>query len=322
MEASMANMGDYAVACGGDMYAGNLLYRMMYLHNKTNRIKDGVKWYVRSSTDLARESALTEWKYKKALAHLQKLGFVKTTTAAQVGVFNMGLTTTAFCVTDTARAAVFQAKGIKNLPPRSEGDRSSRSEDDRSSKSEDDLPTYISKKGKKEGKKTNDLTRSKADEKESEPFLDKKEVFQGEGEYGKCEKESKQENPPIPVAPPLKKSLTSYVLEKVYREAFKKFDPAYIHVTWSAPKRGIAKVFMKQVGEKRVENVLGQCVSKWSAFREFAQSGTSLHVPKEPNLLSLSTHAAAAVTFCEHSADDCTPKKSNWAMKTVLSDFE
>jgi hypothetical protein len=124
------------------------------------------------------------------------------------------------------------------------------------------------------------------------------------------------------VAPPLKKPLTSYVLEKVYREAFKQFDSNYIHVTWSAQMRLIAKVFMKQVGEKRVESVLGRCVSKWSAFREFAQSGTSLHVPKEPNLLSLSTHAAAAVTFCEHSADDCTSKKSNWNLKTTMKDFE
>ena len=88
-------------------------------------------------------------------------------------------------------------------------------------------------------------------------------------------------------------------VEVWWKEAFKEFDAKYFHVGWAAHSGhyGIAKVLLMQVGSKQAEVVIRTCVSNWTSFREFARSGSTLHIPEQPDLLSLSAHAGAAVQY-------------------------
>lgn len=308
----MALPGDYIKACG-DLYAGSLLYRMVYLWEKTNIVHDGVKWYVQTRNQTLPEVGLSEYAYKKGIGILKELQFIETVAASKIGVLKYGLTATAFRVTDAALEAVLQVEQARKSPNKAGVPSPNKLGDSHPTSGATIAHHYKKEESLKNVDKTS-LSDSKADQKKSSAEFAVKKDSQGEGGDGiaKCV-------PPIydPAKP-----LTTYDLEKVFREAFHSFDPKYFHVTWGSRMRGIAKVFVKQVGDKRVIGVMHHCIVNWSAFREFAQSGTSLHIPERPDMLALSTHAAAAVTWIEHGAVDCNgPAKSGWAMKKV-GDFK
>lgn len=88
-------------------------------------------------------------------------------------------------------------------------------------------------------------------------------------------------------------------IEVFYRESFKIFDPDYFHGTWPRRQYAFCKLILKQIGPDKVEHVIRHTVSNWTAFREYALSGTTLKITERPDVLTLLAHVAAAVEFSE-----------------------
>jgi len=102
----------YIHACGRDFKAGMLLWRMAFLCRKTNLIRDGVRWYIRSRLDLMKDLALSKHEYDRAARVLRDFEFIETSNAAKLGVFYMSMQTTAFSITEKGREAISKGRSI------------------------------------------------------------------------------------------------------------------------------------------------------------------------------------------------------------------
>jgi hypothetical protein len=83
-------------ACGNSDAGALLFHCTVDLQDQSDVAKDGIRWWVRTKTELMRGSGLTEHKYDRAITILRKLKVVVTKPACQVGFFDRGMTTTAF----------------------------------------------------------------------------------------------------------------------------------------------------------------------------------------------------------------------------------
>jgi hypothetical protein len=312
-------MGDYVRICD-DLAAGAMLWHIvdMSSYPKNTIEKHGKKWLVSTRREIMKVTGLTKYSYDKALDRLKQMNFIETIPAGS----GFAPCTNAFFMTDFMRSKLdlsgtysgtYQAAKQGQVPdghaPQVPDGQAPYKKEEVSKTQDKKISTLLAVKKVSEKQRIDSISKTAA--------VSISVNLTQSGVQQLSKEASKQEPPQGP--PTIDGPITTYVMEKIYREAFKQFDPNYFHVTWGSRARGIAKVFMKQVTDKRVVGVMHHCIVNWIAFREFAQSGTSLHVPDRPDMLVLSTHAAAAVTFCEHGAK---PKTTGWGKPKTADDFK
>ncbi len=102
---------DCIEACGDDLAAGVLLFKMMFLCRRSTITIKGMRWYVRRRESLCRETRLTRHQYDRALKALKTRGYVETRAIpfSLLHIFGHG---TMFRVT---LAAVEDLKKVLNL---------------------------------------------------------------------------------------------------------------------------------------------------------------------------------------------------------------
>lgn len=265
-EMPKALVGDYTAICGTGpcaFYAGNLLYRMMYLHDRSEVTLNGKRWYIKTREELMRELGLSEHMYKTALARLKELGFVEVMYTQSL-TKQSALRSTAFHVTEKARCAVIERTNHPTGPvtvlPTGE---------------EMVLPT-----GQETGLPTIEL----------EDIDSSQKVVMGarKNALRKSEAARAQRN---------SGGVKQKHVEEVWREGVKAFDSSYYHAPWFNREQAMAKKLIKAIGEDQVLEVVRLCTTRWPEFVAEAEKSSKYHFTQKPNLGALLTHASAALTF-------------------------
>jgi hypothetical protein len=261
-----ALVGDFTAICGTGptaYYAGNLLYRMMFLHDRSEVVLDGKRWYIQSREELMRDLGLSLHMYKTALAKLKELEFVEVTYTQSLKK-QAALRTTAFRVTEKARCAVLERTnhptGQATVLPTG---------------GTTVLPT---------GQQTRLPTIELEDINSSDSVvigarknaLRKSEAYRSKKSSGRVKQKD---------------------VEEVWREGVKAFDSGYYHAPWFNREQAMAKRLIKAVGEDRVLEVVRQCTTRWPEFVAEAEKSSKYHFTQRPNLGALLAHASAALSF-------------------------
>jgi hypothetical protein len=261
-----ALVGDFTAICGSGptaYYAGNLLYRMMFLHDRSEVVLDGKRWYIQSREELMRDLGLSVHMYKTALAKLKELEFVEVTYTQSLKK-QAALRTTAFRVTEKARCAILERTnhptGWATVLPTGQADV---------------LPT---------GGQTRLPTIELEDIKSSDAVVigaRKNALRKSEAYRSKKSSEGVKQKD----------------VEEVWREGVKEFDSDYYHAPWFNREKAMAKRLIKAVGEENVIAVVRACTTRWPEFVAEAEKSSKYHFTQKPNLGALLMHASAALTF-------------------------
>jgi hypothetical protein len=253
----MASIGKYASICGGSLYAGVLLERMMYLYDHSKVVVDGVRWYVRSKENLMEDTGLSRRHYDRAVDRLKELGYVEFRyLPSLVKGEHAHLRTTAFRVLEKAKAAMIEgAKKPKNVPTDESHGVPAGQYIGGLTSSTHTVPTY-----KKYIIK---------------PLID-------------------VHNTDVSVGTP--KGAGVQEIERAFREGTKSFDPDYFHVSWTIKTKGIAKQLATKLGGDALE-VVRCCTENWTEFRDAAKQSSTTPIPVKPSLFSIVFHASAALSF-------------------------
>lgn len=258
------NLGDYVAICGGHLQNGALLQRIVFLYQKATLVIDGHLWYVQSRSELMAATGLTKNAYDKSIAWLIDNGFIERTYAGSFTKSN-ALRTTAFRVLE---------------------------------KTEVQLVAHLAttKTGKKQA--TGCLPVQATDGPQAQatgcpPMQATKKIIS----YSSSHSISHSAGLSATQGTGSKVSIKD--VEKTYREAVKKFDPSYFHVSWGIRLKGIAKNLIKVVGPDKVLDVVTCCAQNWETYSEFVREQTTMKVPERPELFTLLTHAGASVQFMQ-----------------------
>ena len=102
----------YIYACDRDFKAGMLLWRLAHLCRHTYLLRDGIRWYVRTRSDLMNDLAFSKHEYDRAIRVLRQRGLIETSNAAKLRYPHASMQATAFAITPAGRDAIAKGRSI------------------------------------------------------------------------------------------------------------------------------------------------------------------------------------------------------------------
>lgn len=99
-------VGEYVNACGGDIFAGILLYHMHDLYKVKTVVHKGSRWHVRTRAELMSDTGLKKHQYDRGLSVLKALALIEVTHTVSWKKKPVAIRVTAFRLTEKARVLI------------------------------------------------------------------------------------------------------------------------------------------------------------------------------------------------------------------------